>query len=538
MKKEPEIYESQLNAAAVDKCSEYIRNFLSKINISSREIMRYAMSAEEILLEYFEDSEIRNIRLKTGKKFSYHYITLEIDGNSKNIYAKQESEQGLLNGVILRNIGLFPEYSYKNQTNIYTFRLKNKPLNPFVSLAISISSALIIGTLGKLVPDIASFILENILTPLYDAFFNILGCIACPMVFLSVAWGIYGLGDAATLKRVGKKLILGYTGTVLVITALFTILLTPFFDLKFSGFSGKGTGIFSIFSMLLEIIPHNIFEPFINGNTLQIIFIAVIIGIAMLILAQKTTAVAKAVEQINYIVNFLIELICKLVPYFIFIVVLNIIWTDTFSSIISIAKLFMIFAISAVVFALGFSVYTGIKNSVSPITVIKKGIPAFIIAFTTASSAASFGTNINTCRTQYGISKTITSFGLPLGMVTFKPTTSLSYVAISLAFAEIYNIDISVSWIVFLIISAVILAIATPPIPGGAMTAYTVLFAQLGIPSQALAIAITCDVIFDFISTGFDQYLIPLELLNQAGKLGVLDKNILKSKTKTEKATK
>lgn len=81
-----------------------------------------------------------------------------------------------------------------------------------------------------------------------------------------------------------------------------------------------------------------------------------------------------------------------------------------------------------------------------------------------------------------------------------------------------------------MIFSAGILAIATPPIPGGAITAYTVLFSQLGIPAEAIAVALACDTILDFICTGGDQFMIPFAILNQANRLGLVNKDILKRK--------
>ena len=63
------------------------------------------------------------------------------------------------------------------------------------------------------------------------------------------------------------------------------------------------------------------------------------------------------------------------------------------------------------------------------------------------------------------------------------------------------------------------------------MTAYTVLFLQLGIPAEALAIALACDTFLDFVTTGGDQFLLPLPLLTEAGKLGMLDHGALRDKT-------
>ena len=64
------------------------------------------------------------------------------------------------------------------------------------------------------------------------------------------------------------------------------------------------------------------------------------------------------------------------------------------------------------------------------------------------------------------------------------------------------------------------------------MTAYTILFTQIGIPAQALTVALTCDILLDAITTGFDEFMLPMALLNQSTKLGMTDHEILKRKKK------
>lgn len=533
MKQQNKLYEDILSASAVDAFSGYIREFLSALKLSSRDISRYTVSAEEILLNYLEKNYGEaKIRLSVGKRFFRNFIQLEIEGDADNLYHSDTNEYSVLGNQILQSLGLSPEYSYSGGKNTYFFRIKKKSINPFLSLVISLASAILAGFGGLFIPDGArNIILDSFLVPLHDTFLNALGCIAGPMVFLSVAWGIYGIGDASTLKRIGKRLITGYIGTVSVCAVVVGALFIPLFSLNFSASSDTFSELSSILSMFLGIIPKNIFSPFTEGNTMQIIFLAVIIGTVMLFLGQKTTAVAKAVEQINYIVQFLIEAISKLVPYFIFIIIVKMIWSDSFSVFAKVGKMFGLFILAVIIMLILVITYTAIRNRVNPMLLIKKGIPTFLIAITTASSAAAFGTNIKACRTQYGISDTVSSFGLPLGMVTFKPATALSYLVISLSFAEIYKVSISPAWFIMMLLTSIILSLATPPIPGGAITAYTVLLTQLSIPSTALAIVLACDTIFDFINTGCDQFLLPFAIINQSGKLGMLNNDMLKSNT-------
>ncbi|MCQ2420423.1 MAG: dicarboxylate/amino acid:cation symporter [Clostridia bacterium] len=524
--------EEELNAATVDACSALVQRYLTELKLPHRDVLRYAMTVEEILLKTMETAEepVR-VHLNVGTRLLRPYLSLEISGRPFNVYADAEQEQGVLGSGLLTNLGLSPDYAYSGNKNVYAFRIRRRSRNPIAVLLVTLAAAISTGVLGLLLPaGVRENLMELAVSPLHDLFLTILGSVAGPMVFLSVAWGIYGIGDAATFKRIGKKMLFSYISTVYLIVAAMGMLLLPLFRLTFSNTVGGASEITSVIRMLLDVFPKDCFTPFIEGNTLQIIFLAEVIGIALLFLGQKTNAVAKAVEQINYIVQFLIEFISRLVPFFIFIVLVQTIWAGSQEMLLHVGKLMMVFAGAVLLMAAALIVHTAVKNRVSVLLLVKKELPAFFIAITTASSAAAFGTNLNVCRTQFGIEEKLVSFGLPLGIATFKPSTAINYMIMSLYFAENYDVEVSVVWIVIMLFMAGILSLATPPIPGGALTAYTVLFSQLGIPVQALAVALACDAIFDFVCTGFDQLATPLVLLNQAGKLGMVDTEALRKR--------
>lgn len=532
MKQKTNVYENIISPEAIDQCSDVVRQYTSSLKLSGKESRKYAITVEEILLDTLENGDCERFRLSAGKKLFRNSITLELFGKQKNAFQKKQTGS-LLGDSILKNLGLSPDYTYSDNTNTYVFRIKKKSLNPFFTLTIAVTLAVVVGLIGKLFAP-AGFtqgVLDNFFTPLHDTFLNVLSCIAGPMIFLSVAWGIYGIGDAATFKKVGKKLMGGYIGSVFIVTVISVFLCIFIFSVKLSLTKTGVSELSDVFNMLLGIIPKNIFTPFTDGNTLQIIFLAVVIGVAMLFLGKKTTAVTVAVEQINLIVQYLIELISKLVPYFIFIVLVELIWSDSVSSIAGAGKYFITVVLASFILGIVILLICSLKMKTSPVLLAKKGFATFIIALTTASSAAAFSTNMNACRYNYGISDSISSFGIPLGIVAFKPATAICYVAAATFFSQANNVQISLTWLLMLVCSACILAVATPPIPGGSLTAYTVLFAQLGIPTQAIAIALACDTLVDFVTTSVDEFALPLVILPRASKLGMVDTAILKSKT-------
>ena len=72
------------------------------------------------------------------------------------------------------------------------------------------------------------------------------------------------------------------------------------------------------------------------------------------------------------------------------------------------------------------------------------------------------------------------------------------------------------------------LAIAAPPVPGGSLTCYTVLLTQLGIPAEAVGLAVAGNVILDFFMTSCGISCLQAELMLSADKLGMLDRERLK----------
>jgi hypothetical protein len=109
-----------------------------------------------------------------------------------------------------------------------------------------------------------------------------------PLIFTSVVSGICALEDVVTLGSIGLRVIFRFfVITVLLIT--FSMLVCfPFFP----GLAGMSEGAFSIpkiLHLLFELIPKDIVSPFVEGKTIQIIFLAALFGISILMLGNSVS---------------------------------------------------------------------------------------------------------------------------------------------------------------------------------------------------------------------------------------------------------
>ena len=96
--------------------------------------------------------------------------------------------------------------------------------------------------------------------------------------------------------------------------------------------------------------------------------------------------------------------------------------------------------------------------------------------------------------------------------------------------AETYGVAITPAWLLTLLFISVMLAIAAPPVPGAALTCYTLLFTQLGMPMEAVAIMTALNVILEFVATALNLFGLQLALTDLGGSLEMLDMETLRSK--------
>lgn len=520
----------ELTADACDEAAVLIADFCSKMNLDKKDAIRYRLAAEDCLERWLKGGLAgKPLTIRMGKRFRAPFIILEVEGPQYDPGAEDNEDFGPYCNSVLVSLGLEPEYSYERGRNRVRFRLRRKPLNQLVVLAIVLASALGVGFAGLLLPDnVRATLLTGIVQPLYSTFFDLLRCIAGPMIFLSVAWGIYGIGDVETLGRIGKRLIIRY----LRITGLVVLCASPLFFVLGPGLSESSSGgnqLASISEMVLGIIPSNIVEPFLSGNTLQIIFLAVVASLGLLYLGRRVSGVAEGIDQVNALVGFLMTAVSKIVPFAIFLVVVNMIWSGTLQSLTGVWKLIVVGLAAITVISIVFLVSTSIRRKVSVGLLARKILPSFTIALTTASSIAAFGTNTQTCEKKFGIDGELTGFGLPLGMVMHRPICATNFLFVAFFFAGEYGVACDPVWVGTAVFVACVLAIAAPPVPGGSAVVFAMLFAQMGIPEEALALALAVDVVADFYVTAFEQVCQLNTLVNVSAELDMIDLDTLRA---------
>ena len=510
----------------IDLACEDVGTFLSSVGVEKREALRIKLTLEEILLEYQEKfGEDACFKVRCIKRFLTLKVELIVEGRTYNPLEKDESENAI-HGILAR-IGLAPSYGYRNGKNYIVFTPKKKTLSSTVKMGVAIALAVVCGLLINLLSDgIRTGITDYLLTPVADAFMGLISAVSIPLIFLSVLGSICSMGNMETLGKIGKKTI----KTILLYMTAFSILMTAlgslFFHVQWGG--GGASGFSQIFDLIYNIIPSNMFEPFITGNTLQLIFISIIVGLAMLVLSTRVNGVFKLVEQLGAIVQTIMSGLSSMLPILIFVLFTGMISGGEFGTLLDSWKIIAVFLLLVMVYYATTVLYIAFNKKISPALLLKKTWKTLVIALTTASAAAAFQRNIRDANKKLGIDKRLAEFGTSLGQVLFSPTDVAILLAMELGFAEMYGIAITPQFLIIALITNLLLSFSIPPVPGGAVMGYTIAFTQLGIPMEVLGVVLALDAIIDFPATACNVSGWQLTMIEVADSLDMLDKETLR----------
>ena len=510
----------------IDLACEEVGEFLSKVGVERREALRTKLTFEEVLLEYQSKfGEEATFKVRLLKRLSSIKVEIIVEGESYNALVKNSDEGDVIQGL-LAGIGLAPTWNYKNGKNYIVFIPKKKPLSSTVKMVGAIGLAMIAGIILNLLPDsVRAGANDYVLSPVTNAFVGLISAVSGPLIFLSVLGSICSMGNMETLGKIGSKTIKVILLYMTVIAVLMTAFGSLFFHIEMGG--GGASSFSQILDLIYDIIPSNLFEPFVTGNALQLIFISVIVGLAMLVLSTRVNSIFKLVEQLGAIVQTIMSGLSSMLPLLIFVLFTGMMSSGNLGAILDSWKMILVIVLLCVVYYAINILRIAVIKKVSPALLFKKAWPSLLIALTTASSAAAFSTNVRDANKKLGIDKKLVEFATPIGQVLFMPGYVAMLFCMEMGFAESYGVPITLPWIFIALITNLLLSFAVPPVPGGAMMGFTIAFTQLGIPMEVMGIALAVNAIVDFPCTACNVSGWQLTLIDVADSLNMLDKESL-----------
>ena len=367
--------------------------------------------------------------------------------------------------------------------------------------------------LHYLVPDSSvknDVIVEGVLYVLGQGFIRLMKMLVVPLVFCSLVCGSMAIGDTKKLGNVGGKTLAFYLVTTAVAVAValgIGTLLRPGIGLDMSKIQVNASDIetmesTSLVQTILNIIPDNPIKSLASGEMLQIIVLALIIGVSLAKLGERAETVSNFISQFNDIMMEMTMKVMSLAPIGVFSLIARTFATIGFSAFVPLAKYMIAVLIALAIQCFGvYQILLKLFTGLNPVKFIRKFFPVMAFAFSTATSNATIPLSIDTLYKKMGVSKKISSFTIPLGATIYMDGTSIMQGVAVMFAAQAFGIHLTPMDYVTVIGTATLAAIGTAGIPSVGLVTLTMVFNSVGLPVEAIGIIMGIDRILDMART-------------------------------------
>lgn len=377
----------------------------------------------------------------------------------------------------------------------------------FIALILGVVTGLILHPM-KENPMVEKYLLNFIFNFLGNGFVRAIRMVVVPLVLCSLVMGSAGIEDVTKLGRIGIKTLAFYLSTTAFAVVLALVggnIINPGRGIQLENIATtavKTPETKPFVDILLDMIPINPIEALATGNMLQIIVFAILLGVALSLLGEKASNVKKLFEEGNSISLKLVELIMKLAPLGVYGLIAKTFTTLGYVALIPLFKYFI--GVVIILFIHCLVTYQGILvlfGKYNPIKFFKGFAPTMMIGFSTASSSACLPSSLKTVQENFGVSKTISSFTIPLGNTINMDGTAVMQGIATIFIAQIYGKDLTMAHYISIILTATLASIGTAGVPGVGVIMLGMVLVQVGLPLEGIGLVMGIDRFVDMFRT-------------------------------------
>ena len=449
--------------------------------------------------------------------------------------------QAAIRNIILSSVAGGLKYRHRKGVN-YIRMFPVRPKRAFLCWTLG---ALMLGAvLGLLcssfAPETVNTALNTyFLVPVKTMYMNALKMIVAPVVFFSIISCIVGFSDLSTLGRIGGKIMGLYLLTTVIAVG---VGIGAFYLLK-PGRASLAAGLMqdassittqtidlSVKDMIVNVIPANIVDPFRQSNMLQLIFLAVLLGVGAGLIGKYSQMLRDLFQALNDLFLKVTGLIIKLMPIAVFCSVMSLILSTGIGSVLSLLEMLGTFVFGLLIMAVVYSIMILLIGRLNPLPFVRKYAPYMLQVFSMSSSNAAIPLNMEACGKRLGIHENVYSLSVPLGATINMDGTCIYLAVFALTLAHAYGVQISGASMISLIITIIVLSIGAPGIPGAGLICLSVLLAQINVPLEAVGLVMGIDALcamFRAMSNSYGDIAASLIVAKSEKKL---DMNIYRAK--------
>lgn len=370
----------------------------------------------------------------------------------------------------------------------------------------------------------------NYIMPLGTIFVNALKMIAMPLVLASLIVGVSNIGRLSKLSRIGGKTIGIYimTTAIAITIGLSAVnLIQPGKKLPIETreklmdmYGGEAESTTNMvkeiqdrppLKPLVDIVPENVFNALgDNSNMLQVVFFALLIGIALLMVEKsKKDTVVNFFDALNDVIIKIVNMIMYTAPVGVFALISGLLMEvagDDPGQAFGLLRglLWYMGTVVAGLLFMGLIIYPSLFKIFTKVKYQEffRGIrPAQLLAFSTSSSAATLPVTMRHVENDLGVSEQVSSFVLPLGATLNMDGTSLYQGVASVFIAQALGMDLSISSQLVILLTATLASIGSAGVPGAGIVMLVIVLESIGVPAAGISLILAPDRLLDMCRT-------------------------------------
>ncbi|MCY4127697.1 MAG: dicarboxylate/amino acid:cation symporter [Gammaproteobacteria bacterium] len=350
---------------------------------------------------------------------------------------------------------------------------------------------------------------------LKSIFLSALRAIVAPLIFFSLVSGILRLGDTAELGRIGGTTLLYYLSTtsIAITLGLISVFLVhpwtyteavtnlPTSGTELSLLGDESAGVAGLLAGVVKSTLINPISALAQTNILAIVVNALVIGLALLLITEKESSVRRGIATITDALFKITGWIIWTVPIGVLGIVYQLSVVTDMSLIVQLLSFSLLVVVVTLIHAIvvlpSFAYFLG---NMHPATFFKHAARPLVVAFTTASSAATVPVTLQAAE-NLGIRKSTFSFVVPFGATANMDGSALFEGIAAVFVAYLFGIELGAIEIVVIFFAAMAASIGAPGIPSGSMVGMQMVLIAVGLPLEAIGILLIVERPLDMIRT-------------------------------------
>ncbi|MDO4972673.1 MAG: dicarboxylate/amino acid:cation symporter [Eubacteriales bacterium] len=378
-----------------------------------------------------------------------------------------------------------------------------KQLNLSVKILIGLVLGIIVGAIFWAVmgAEAAGDFTGKYIKPFGDIFVNLLKFIVVPLVLLSIMDGVISMGDIGKVGKIGWKT-LAYFLVTTAIACVIGLIVASLFKASFPLLALAEDAVYeakhaNLMDTIVNIFPNNAVSPLVNSSMLQIIVIALFFGCGVLVAGEKGKPFGSFIASFNEVTQKVMGFILSLSPYGVFALMAWVVAAQGTKILGSLGLVLLAAYIGYVIHVvLVYSMSVKIFAQMSPLSFFKKVFPAAAFAFTSTSSVATLPITRECCD-DMDVKGEVSSFVLPLGATINMDGTAIYQCVAAIFLAKCVGIDLTLTQMILIIITATLASIGTAGISGAGMIMLAMVLDAVGVPTTYIGIIYGIDRLFD-----------------------------------------